>query len=397
MLCPIRRNMALVSHIIGDCPGCGAKQAFGNVDVYSRYVYRGCGRCRYNEKVSLPEVKKKVLYLDQFFFSHAFRANDPIFVEAAERISNLTANQQLVVPFSSIHEDETHMWERYAELMEFIKHTSRGHEFKPAYRIENDQLQAALHAWLHNEPVEFEKADAISDDIHVWDGYYRIDVGGYNRDRDVVRKGKTEAIEGLIDLFPNWRNSTNTFEQDKGLEHEAAANGYVNSYITYAKRIFSGDYTALLDSPVMSKVVQVMLSQFPKEMDHKAKLERIVEFYSTEQFQAVPMQDLRSRMFATLKMLVVQGAYQNRDDALKRHSGFYYDVDHISTYAPYCDAILIDGPMHEIVGRQQVDLEKRYGVKVFSRSNWDEMLAWFDEIEAEMTDEHRQAIAVAYP
>jgi hypothetical protein len=389
--------MALVSHIIGDCPGCGAENAFGNVDVYSRYVYRGCGRCRYNEKIPLPELKKKVLYLDQFFFSHAFRANDPIFIEAAERISNLTANQQLVVPFSSIHEDETHMWERYEELMEFIKRTSRGHEFKPAYRIENDQLQDAFHAWLNNEPVEFKKADAINDDIHVWDGYYRIDIGGYNRDRDVVRKGKTEAIEGLIDLFPNWRNSTNTFEHDKGLEHDAAAKGYINSYITYAQRVFSGDFDALLDSPVMSEVVKVMLSHFPKEVDHKTRLERIVAFYSTEQFQTAPVQDLKSRMFATLKMLVVQGAYRKRDNSMKKLSGFYYDVDHISTYAPYCDAILVDGPMHEIVGRPQVDLEQRYGVRVFSRSNWGEMLAWFDEIEAEMTEEHRQALAIAYP
>lgn len=389
--------MALVSRIIGDCFGCGAKQKFGNVDVYSNYVYRGCERCRYNEKVPLPELKKKVLYLDQFFFSHAFRANDPMFAEVAKRISKLTANQQLVVPFSSIHEDETHMWDRYVELMEFIKHTSRGHEFRPAYRIENDQLQDALHAWLFNKPVKFEKADAIDDDIHVWDGYYRIDVGGYNRDRDLVRKGKAEAIGGLVDLFPSWRNSTNTFQQDVALEHKAAANGYINSYITYAKRMFSGDYAALLDSPIMSKVVHGMQSQFPEEMDPKAKLERIVEFFSTKQFQSTPGQDIKSRMFATLKMLVIQGAYKNRDSALKKLSGFYFDVDHISTYAPYCDAILIDGPMHEIVGRKQVDLEKRYGVRVFSRNNLSDMLAWLNEIEAEMSDEHRQALAVAYP
>ncbi|WP_416064236.1 hypothetical protein ACK9YZ_14130 [Rhizobium sp. ZK1] len=388
--------MALVSRIIGDCPGCGAKQAFGNVNVYSRYVYRGCGRCRYNEQVPLPELKKKVLYLDQFFFSHAFRANDQKFVDAAKHISSLTANQQLVVPFSSIHEDETHMWERYAELMEFIKHTSRGYEFKPAYCIEGDQLQDAFHAWLHNERVELQKADAIDDDIDVWDGYYRIDVGGYNRDRDLVRKGKTDAIEGLIDLFPHWRNSTNNFEQDKMLEHEAAAKGYINSYVTYFMRLISGDYSALVDSPIMSQIVEGMLSQLPKEMEHKARLQRVVEFFSTEQFREAPVQDLKSRIFATLKMLVVQGAYQNRDSALKKLSGFYYDVDHISTYAPYCDAILIDAPMHEIVGRQQVNLGERYGVKVFSRSNWEQMLTWFDEIEAEMTDEHRQALAVAY-
>jgi hypothetical protein len=389
--------MALVSHIIGDCPGCGATRAFGNVDVYSHYVYRGCGRCRYNEKVPLPELKKKVLYLDQFFFSHAFRANDPIFVDAAERISRLTANQQLVVPFSSIHEEETHLWERYAELMEFIKRTSRGYEFKPAYRIEKDQLQDALHAWLNNEPVAFDKSEAIEDDIHVWDGYYRIDVGRFHRDRDVVRTGKNAAIAGLIDLFPNWRNSTNNFEQDKGLEHEAAANGYLTSYVNYAKRLIAGDFNALLDSPIMSQVVQAMLRQLPKELDHRAKLGLINEFFSTEQFRAAPIQDLKSRIFATLKMLVVQGAYQKRDIALRKLSGFYYDVDHISTYAPYCDAILIDGPMHEIVGRQQVDMERRYKVKVFSRNNWDDMLAWFDELEAEMTDEHQQALAVAYP
>lgn len=389
--------MALVSHIIGDCPGCGATQAFGNVDVYSRYVYRGCGRCRYNEKVPLPDLKKKVLYLDQFFFSSAFRANEQMFVEAAERVSLLTANQQLVVPFSSIHEDETHMWERYAELMEFIKHTSRGHEFKPAYRIENEQLQDALHSWLKDEAPKFNRADALNDNIHVWDGYYRIDIGGYNRDRALVRQAKADAVDGLLNLFPGWRTSTNTFEQDKGLEHEAAANGYIDSYVTYFKRVISGDYAALMDSPVMCEVVLAMLSQFPEEMDHKAKLGRIVEFFSTEHFRAAPVQDLKSRMFATLKMLVVQGAYQNRDNALKKLSGYYYDVDHIATYAPYCDAILIDAPMHEIVGRQQVNLENRYGVKVFSRSNWNEMLTWFDEIEAGMTDQHRQALAIAYP
>jgi hypothetical protein len=288
------------------------------------------------------------------------------------------------------------MWERYEQLMEFIKQTSRGHEFKPAYRIESDQLLDAFHAWVSGKPVEFDEADAFNDDIHVWDGYYRIDVGGYNRDRDLVRKGKADAIEGLIDLFPHWRNSTNTFEQDKALEHEAAASGYLNSYVKYFTRLITGDYTALLDAPIMSKVVEGMLLELPRKIDHKEKLERIREFFSTEQFQNVPVQDLKSRMFATLKMLVVQGAYQNKDNALKKLSGFYYDVDHISTYAPYCDAVLIDAPMHEIVGRKQVALEERYNVKVFSRSNWDQMLTWFDEIEAAMTEEHRQALAVAY-
>lgn len=79
--------MALVSHILGDCPQCGAKQMYGNVDVYKDHVARGCGSCRYFVRLPLPEVSKKVIYLDQFFFSHVFRGtNDPRFTGAAKRI-----------------------------------------------------------------------------------------------------------------------------------------------------------------------------------------------------------------------------------------------------------------------------------------------------------------------
>ena len=30
--------MALVTYVLGDCPGCNAQNTFGNVDVYGDYV-----------------------------------------------------------------------------------------------------------------------------------------------------------------------------------------------------------------------------------------------------------------------------------------------------------------------------------------------------------------------
>ncbi|MER9849608.1 hypothetical protein NKJ55_20150 [Mesorhizobium sp. M0106] len=126
--------MALVSYVLGDCPGCGAENKFGNVDVYGDYVYLGCGRCRYNERHPLPPVKKKVLYLDQFFFSHAVRGKEARFVEATKRIVELAALQLLVVPYSSVHEEETHQWSRHQELLEFIKKTSRAMSSLPPMR-----------------------------------------------------------------------------------------------------------------------------------------------------------------------------------------------------------------------------------------------------------------------
>ena len=87
--------MALVTHILGNCPGCGAKDSFGNVDVRKTYVFRGCKCCRFNERVNLPVVKKKVLYLDQFFFSHAFRAGDKRVSRCRRPDFQLTALQLL--------------------------------------------------------------------------------------------------------------------------------------------------------------------------------------------------------------------------------------------------------------------------------------------------------------
>ena len=57
--------MALVTYVLGDCPGCKAQNSFGNVDIYGDYVSKGCKRCRYKERVNLPPLRKKVLYLDQ--------------------------------------------------------------------------------------------------------------------------------------------------------------------------------------------------------------------------------------------------------------------------------------------------------------------------------------------
>ena len=100
--------MALVSYVHGDCPNCGAKASFGNVAVRQHYVLQGCMHCSFQTKLWLPEIRKKIIYLDQFFFSGAMRGNDPRIGAAVERVKRLCHLQLLVAPYSSVHEDETH-------------------------------------------------------------------------------------------------------------------------------------------------------------------------------------------------------------------------------------------------------------------------------------------------
>jgi hypothetical protein len=394
----------LVTRILGDCPGCGAKGRFGNVSVRADHVLRGCMSCKYSTTIWLPETRKRILYLDQFFFSSAFRDRDPRFIRAAQRIRDISALQLLAVPFSSIHEDETHQWRGYDgknkdDLMEFIKATSRGHEFEPSYEVEQTQIVRAFQAYLQGKSPAFDlqHGDAVPSDIHEWDDYFRIDVGRYINDIELIRDLKRQGVEMLVDAFPGWRQSTNTFDQDVALELREAAKNYFEAYLKYAARIATGDYAALLDSPIMAMVVQALLHCLPEDSAPEESLKKIAAFFQSEHFAEIPYQWLSVRVFATLKDMVKRGAYTNREAALQRLAGFFQDMKHVSIYAPYCDAFVMDQAMAALVADRRIALEDRYGVKVFSLNNWDGFLAWLDGLECAMSQEHRAGLTAAYP
>lgn len=393
----------LVTRILGDCPGCGGKNRFGNVSVRGDCVLRGCMSCKYSTTIWLPEIRKKIVYLDQFFFSSAFRAREQRFVEAAQRIRDLSSLQLLVVPFSSIHEDEAHQWRGYDgknkdDLMEFIKATSRGHEFEPAYDVERTQIIRALQAFLAGRSAEFvlEERDAVEGSIHEWDDYFRIDVGRYIGDIELMRDLKRQSTEQLIGIFEGWQRSTNTFEQDVELELRAAAKGYLDSYFAYTARVAGGDFNALFDSPIMSTIVQSMLYCFPEDTPPEERLKQAARFFVSEHFANVPYQWFSARMFASLKDMVRRGAYANRENAPQRLSGFFQDVKHIATYAPYCDAFVMDQSMAALVSNPRVGLENKYPVKVFSLNSWDDFLSWVDGLKAGMSEEHKAGLSAAY-
>ena len=393
----------LVTRIIGDCPGCAGKACFGNVLVLGEELLRGCRRCKYQTRVPLPPVRKKVIYLDQFFFSHVFRGGDAQFLDVAERIEQLAQSQLLVSPYSSVHEDETHQWRGYkdkthGQLMEFIKATSRGVQFDPAYRIERHQILKAFQAYQAQGPLEYplEAREAIRGELDRWDGYFRIDVGRYQKDIELKRRLKGEAVRGLVTLLDRWQHSTESFEQSVAIELRDAGRIYLETYLAMARRVAQGDFMAVVDSPIVATVVGNILELIPRQVPRTEHLQRCADFFASDYFAQVPHEWISAHLFATLKEQVKRGAYANREAATERLTGVFDDIAHISTYAPYCDAFVMDAPMAELVRQPTVALEERYGVKVFSRRNWNELLAWLDALEAGMSAEQRAAVAAVY-
>lgn len=144
-------------------------------------------------------------------------------------------------------------------------------------------------------------------------------------------------------------------------------------------------------------VVQSLLGFFAEGVPIEEQLKRIVEYFKSSHFSEIPRQWLSARIMATLKDMVKEGAYANRNKVLEKLHGFFLDVEHIATYAPYCDAFIMDKAMASLVSDGRVGLERRYGVKVFSLNNWDQFIEWLDVLESGMSEEHRAGLAAAYP
>ena len=69
----------------------------------------------------------------------------------------------------------------------------------------------------------------------------------------------------------------------------------------------------------------------------------------------------------------------------------------ISTYAPYCDAIVVDNLMFQWATDPLIDLPKRFGVRLFSRLNWDEFLTYLADLAASQRPEVDEALKMIHP
>lgn len=391
----------LVARVLGDCPGCGGSQCFGNVLVFRDHVLRGCGRCKYEAHYLLPEFKpKKVLYLDQLFFSAAFRnkldpaKGQPKIVRLMRRIKHLASAQLLTVPRSSIHEAETRQWKLRKEALAFLKLTSRGREFERDYKVERAQVLKAFQAWLRGaDPLyEIDQKEALTQRVHEWDGYLIVDVEFDRGDGSAERARKLGSVENLVNLFDEWRTSTSTFKEDFDGELAGQARLYVSAHKEWLIAAVQGDMDALMSTPIMEQ----MRCCLPEGTELADGVQKCIAFFKSEHFARIPLHSITCRAHATLKHDVMQGSYPVHKNALKSLQGYYTDLDHIAHYAPYCDAIAIDNAMAELMKKPGVALEETYGMKVFSLNKLGAFNNWLDEIEASMSDEHRQALQVVY-
>jgi len=392
--------MLITYNLDTPCPVCGQVGHYGNVNVGDNLLNSGCNSCGEWFRYPLPELKKEIVYLDQFFLSHAFRQQERPFVEAAERIKGLAARQLLVCPYSSVHTDETHLWrhEQQEELYKFIKQTARGHKFSQSYEIKQNQMIESFGAFRNRESstIDINERDAFHENIHRWDDYLWIDLRPILGDLEAMRQGKSNAIEALVGLFPEWTNLSTTFQEDVIQEARGYGRSLMQQYLSLVASI-AEDIMNYLHSSIDASFVESLLHYDSNSMDIELRLQRVNEFLLSEYFANIPNVKVSCELFAVLRKMVKNGAYTNPANAKRKLAGLFYDSECISVFGPYCDAIFIDNAMKHWCDDPEANGLASYNTKTFSANDWDSFHAYLDTIEKHETEEITRSLELVYP
>jgi len=375
----------LLTHVLkAACPRCQTIGRYGRVHVVRDVLLRGCNACGLKEHVPLPSLRKRVIYLDQHFLSHAFRQGAQPFVDAAKRLESLAGKQLIVSPWSEVHEVESHIWRdtRATALWEFIKQTARGHQFRTAEHIKRCQLGRLMESFLKEQPpaVSVERSDALDRDVDSWDNYLWVDVGRFAADPDQVRASKEKSAASLATAMDTWRRQPQSFEADVLQEATGYARGLWQVYWDWVKAMATGDIDGALHSPDDALVAQQIMAERSRDEAPEARIRRAAGFLGSEHFRAAPYVDICSRLFAVLRKVARAGRGSGG------LAGLPYDFQAVTLFGPYTDAIFVDRELRRWLLDPEADLVVRYGLRVFSADVWDEFHAYLDEIESDAVE-----------
>lgn len=371
--------MGTFSEISQNCPKCGGNNSLKNISIRGIFLRQQCENCSQLIYVELPKLNKKVIYLDQNFLSNIFK--NKRFVCMGNVIAQLVNDQILVCPYSSVHEIETSLWidGKKEELMEYIKKFSHYHQFEDRVTVMRNQLKKAVNAYLNKTEVReigfFDKNEALEKNINDWEsGIFVLPIYCplYNSEEvNELNSAKDNAVRFFIENIPKWqKNKKVTFEEDYEIELKNIKETFNQKFYNVSP---DGIYLNLSEIELLP-ILGSLVSRKPNNTDV------IFDFEESNYFSNIPFIRLKAILYASLKKRIRNGWCENSTKAQKELAGIWFDIEFLSVYAPYCDAIFTDKAMHEIISEASRKYPDDFRFEVFSAKNLDKFENYLEEM-----------------
>jgi hypothetical protein len=403
-----------------ECPKCKKLNSFGVLMISGHHYTRRCRECWFTETYKLPEIKKKIVYLDQFVISNMMKAInqklgkvkkvDPFWLKLFEKLDRLVKLQLIICPDSTFHRNES-LLSYYEALKKMYEHLSGGVSFYDPSTIRRFQIAEYFKqfiAGIEQPKLTIEAKNVILGQIDEWQDKIRVSVDFKIQDDEIQRiKNSREAIhESLVDVFKRWQSEKNKKFQDWFMEEgltfgRVVLQRYINNLINLIKISIgelniTAEETLYLVMNEESSLISDLLLYLPKtdrEGISESNLKKISEFLLSKEMLNIPAIRINALLWASF-------AYQTAHGGRKRppNKGMVNDIEMVSTLLPYCDAMFVDKEMFGLLTLSYVkkDLETKYKTKIFAPSNKEEFLKYLDGIEKEASIDHLQKIKEVY-
>lgn len=264
------------------------------------------------------------------------------------------------------------------ELWQFIIEMSGGWRFHNKNIIEEQQLTNAYIAFLSDEPSEMkiDLTDAI--DPSIIDDLFPRGQAVYSlaefSDNGCFDRIKDNCVEGFLNILPKWRCSTNSLDKDYDIEIKQHRLNIKNNHFRMLEKI-ENKYLFLKN---------IEIENFDLAQREKNRL----CFLLSDYFKNIPYIDISAGLLAILKQEIKEKRFltekTNEANLKKEIRSIYGDIEHLSVFAPYCDAIFADKRMTRNLIKWKERAGAKYTFEVFSADTWDEFNKYLEEIECQV-------------
>jgi hypothetical protein len=390
----------------GMCPGC-RRDTFGILSAGRDHVTLRCTECRYSHSEALPKVEKRVIYLDQSIFSLLFQVegggrlpmgHEEFARELYSRLRRVVLLQQVVLPHSDVHHDETIVFHSPNELRAAYERIGGDACLMDTRDVERMQMSEYAEAYIEQrEPtLSFEVDEVLESHRNDWLPDLHIHVNAnYDRFAEGIRENRARSHEGMQRLVEKWAAERPTFEQLLDLELRAffgRPQAFLIAFQNVERAATSDDPMAFFEAchNHILEEHRMLSSLFLRAGLPEADVGReVLRFWSWDRNLEQPHHRISAYMFAAIGRRVVNG--QRRVNR-----GMMNDIRAIATYAPYVDAMFVDKECAALLEEPRLASDLNYRASVFSLSNGQAFLDYLAEIEAATPAEVREQAARIY-
>jgi hypothetical protein len=375
------------------CPRCKS-ESFGTLSVGGNRVTKRCKECHYSHDEVLPDVDKRVIYLDQFAVSELYKTktktrkpgapHEQFWRDCYTLANRAYLRQQVIFPASNLHSDETIVWHSPAELRLAHEMFSGETSFERTDAIATQQEWEFAKAYLEGEqpPSLGTDVDAIiSRTRNDWLPIYHINVNSdYSMFAPGLRQDKAVTEASLKQLADDWVKTRPTFADL--LKNELSSYG---SAMREALRAQISQTQAAIASDDPASVLDIRFGLISRYKQLTALFERsgvpandafkeVLRFLDWPGNQQQPAHKIFAYLFAALGWRISSGQRPEMNASILN------DFSAISTYAPYVDAMFVDRQCAFLLKQGRLRTELSYKARIFSMADPQEFLDYLKDL-----------------